>query len=263
MFMGPEQFTSSIDVEIATTPSRIISHDIEMTAARLSDLAPKIRDHKFLVSGGAGFIGSWFSDVAITMGGSIICVDNLIAGSQSNVDHLLANPRFEFHQADITTFQLIESVDYVVHMASIASPPLYQLFPLETLDSGVIGVRNLLAYASEHPVQSFLFTSTSEVYGNPPDEYIPTPETFNGNVSSYGPRSMYDESKRVGEAYCWAYAKEKNVPVRVARIFNTYGPRVDSSNTSQYGRALIKFIHQALQNEPITIYVDGQQTRSF
>lgn len=248
--------------------SDIVSKDLDQIALNLSEFAPKIRDKTFVISGGAGFLGSWFSDTAIRMGGKVICVDNLIAGSQKSISHLIPNPHFQFVEEDIAQFSIPDSADYIVHMASIASPPLYQKNPIEVLDSGLLGTRNVLEQARRKPYENIIFTSTSEVYGDPPDQLIPTPETYYGYVSSYGPRSMYDESKRAAEAYCWAYradaAKEGvDLPIRIARIFNTYGPRIDVDNTSQYSRALIKFVVQALRNEPITVYGDGKQTRSF
>jgi nucleoside-diphosphate-sugar epimerase len=135
--------------------------------------------------------------------------------------------------------------------------------PIETLDCNILGVRKLLELAKEQGVKGFLQMSTSEIYGNPPDGHVPTPETFHGHVNSFGVRSMYDEGKRAAEAYCYSYFKEHKVPVRIARTFNTYGPRLDSKETSQYGRALVKFIRQALDGAPITVYGDGAQTRSF
>lgn len=252
----------------AITNNEIINEDLDQIESNLSEFALKIEGKTFVISGGAGFLGSWFSDTAIRMGGKVICVDTLIASSQETISHLLPHPNFQFVQEDITTFRFPDNADYVVHMASIASPPLYQKDPIAVLDSGVLGTRNVLEQASEKPYEKIIFTSTSEVYGDPPDEQIPTPETYYGYVPSYGPRSMYDEAKRAGEAYCWAYRADSakkgvDLPIRIARIFNTYGPRIDIDNPSQYGRALIKFVTQALNDDPITVYGDGKQTRSF
>jgi len=146
-------------------------------------------------------------------------------------------------------------------MASIASPPLYQKYPLETLDANVIGTRNALEIARKNDVEGFLFSSTSEIYGDA--EVIPTSEEYWGNVNPIGPRSVYDEGKRVAETYCIAYFHKYSLPIRVARIFNTYGPRLDAKSTSQYGRVIAKFINQTLNNAPLTVYGDGSQTRSF
>ena len=149
-------------------------------------------------------------------------------------------------------------------MASIATPGIYQEYPVETLDTNLLGTRNMLELAKQKKVKGFLLTSTSEVYGNPEDKNIPTSEDYYGYVNSYGPRAMYDEAKRGAEAYCYSYfLKNPGLPIRIVRIFNTYGPRLDIESTSQYGRALIKFIWQAINNKPITIYSNGKQTRAF
>lgn len=241
----------------------IITKDLAEIKQRLSGFESLIKNKTFLVSGGAGFLGSWFCDTAVMFGGRVTCIDNLISSSFQNIRHLEKNPNFRFVNANITELTPHDKVDYVVHMASIASPPLTQKYPKETLDSGVIGTLKLLEFAKKHKVAKFLFTSTSEVYGNPPNNMVPTPEDYFGNVNSYGPRAIYDESKRAGEAYCFAYSSEWNVPVRIVRIFNTYGPRIDVKHPSQYGRVLIKFVYQALNNVPMTVYGDGSQTRSF
>ena len=253
--------THKTESAVPTRQSAIVAQDASAIKDRLQQFAPDIVGKTFVISGGAGFLGSWFCDVAITLGAKVICIDNLIASTKENIAHLMANPNFTFIEKDIAKVRVPDGADYVVHMASIASPPLYQMKPVETLNSAVLGSINLLDYAKRNRVAGYLLTSTSEVYGNPPAEQIPTPETYSGDVHSYGPRSMYDESKRVEEAYCFAY--RDHVPVRIARIFNTYGPRIDAHNPSQYGRVLIKFIHQALSSEPITVYDDGSRTRSF
>jgi UDP-glucuronate decarboxylase len=248
---------------------RVISNDLERISQNLGGLTDKLLGKKVLISGAAGFLGSWMAETALKSGSIVYAVDNLIASERKNIEHLENSPRFKFIEEDITRFQIPKGVNFILHMASIASPPLYQRYPVDTMDSGVLGTRQLLNYTKEHPVKGFLFTSTSEVYGNPPDQFIPTPEDYYGYVNSFGPRAMYDESKRAGEAYCFAYYADtqKNgdcpIPVRISRIFNTYGPRIDIQNPSLYGRALIKFVSQALNNEPITVYGDGQQTRSF
>ncbi|TRZ54036.1 NAD-dependent epimerase/dehydratase family protein [archaeon] len=241
----------------------IIVDDIKKTAAVLAALKPKIEGKTFLVTGGAGFIGSWFCDVAIEMGGKIICVDNLSSGSESNIKHLLANKNFAFFEKDVCSFSTNEKIDYIIHMAANASVPHYQKYPIESLDSNILGTRRMLELAKEKNAKGFLFTSTSEVYGNAPDHLIPTDENFYGCINSYGPRAMYDEGKRAAEAYCYSYFQKYKLPIRIARIFNTYGPRLDVKFSSSYGRALIKFVHQSLNNEPITVYGDGKQTRSF
>jgi len=241
--------------------SKIIMQDIQEITTRLKDFSRKIRNKKFLVTGGAGFLGSWFCDVVIAMGGEVVCVDNLSSGSKKNVKHLLNNPNFEFVKADVCEFQVREKFNYIIHMASLAAVDVYLKNPIKTLDANLLGTKNMLEIANKQRVKSFLFTSSSEIYGDA--GVIPTPETYPGNVKSYGPRSVYDEAKRAAEAYCYAYWKKHKVPIRIARIFNTFGPRLDVEHTSQYGRVIVKFIYQALNNKPVTVYGDGKQTRSF
>jgi UDP-glucuronate decarboxylase len=239
-----------------------MKEEIETIKLELEKYEDKIKEKTFLVSGGAGFIGSWFCESMISFGARVICVDNLSSGSMKNIEHLLNSKNFKLFKKDVCKFLTNKKIDYAVHMASIASPPLYQRHPIETLDVGYIGTKNMLNIAVKNKAH-FLFTSTSEVYGNPPDDKIPTKEDYYGYVNSFGERSMYDESKRVGESLVFAYAKTNpSLKFRVARIFNTYGPRLDQGQT-QYGRALVKFVHQAISNQPITVYGDGKQTRSF
>jgi nucleoside-diphosphate-sugar epimerase len=190
-------------------------------------------------------------------------VDNLISGSNTNIDHLSERGNFRFINEDVTKFSTDEKLDYIAHMASIASPLSYLAKPIETLDANVVGTRRMLELARENNVKSFLFTSTSEVYGNPGDANVPTPEDYYGYVNSFGPRAVYDEGKRCAEAYCLAYINKFNVPIRISRIFNTFGPRLDIKSKTQYGRVIVKFVLQALANQPLTVYGDGTQTRSF
>jgi len=241
----------------------IIEDDLKELNHNLSDLADKIEGRKFLVTGGAGFLGSWFCDVLDSFGADVTCVDNISSGSKKNIDHLVGKKNFHFINSGLMEFESDEKFDYIVHMASIATPPLYMKYPIETLDININGTRKLLEKARKDEVKGFLFMSTSEVYGNPPDDQIPTKETFHGVVNSFGPRCMYDEGKRAAEAYCYSYYHTYKTPVRITRTFNVYGPRLDVEGTSQYGRALIKFVYQAIHGQPITIYGDGKQTRSF
>ncbi len=241
----------------------MIENDIAEIKTALAGFGKTISGKKIIVTGGSGFLGSWMCDSLLALGGRVTCVDNMVSGFPKNVEHLKGDKNFRLLKADITTFKTKETFDYIIHMASVASPPLYQKIPIETLDAGVIGTKRMLDLAVSPSVKGFLFTSTSEIYGNPPDSMVPTPETYYGYVNSYGPRSMYDESKRCAEAYCYSYWKQKSVPVRIARIFNTYGPRLDAKSPGGYGRALVKFVYRALHNEPISMYGDGNQTRSF
>jgi len=242
--------------------SDIIEKDLETLTATLKEFESKIKGKAFLISGGSGFLGSWVCDVLNAFNAKIICVDNLSSGSKKNIDHLIGRSNFNFVETDICNFSLDEDVDYIVHMASIASPPVYQKHPIEALDANLVGTRRMLELAKDKKVKGFLFTSTSEVYGVVPDDKIPTSENFYGITNSFGPRCMYDEGKRGAEAYCYSYFKIFNLPIRIARIFNTYGPRLDTSSFS-YGRVIVRFINQALANDPITIYGTGMQTRSF
>jgi nucleoside-diphosphate-sugar epimerase len=212
---------------------------------------------RVLITGGAGFLGSHVCDALIGRGDEVVCLDNYITGARSNVEHLLGHERFSLAEHDIRSpFPLDAKVDIVLHLASPASPPAYLAAPIETLEVGSLGTRNALELAREHGAR-FLLASTSEVYGDP--EVSPQPETYRGSVSTTGPRSVYDESKRYAEALVMAYHRSYGLETRIVRIFNTYGPRLAPGD----GRALSNFIKQALQNVPLTVYGDGLQTRSF
>lgn len=214
---------------------------------------------RVLITGGAGFLGSWMCDFLVTQGAKVTCVDNLASGLKSNVEHLVKNKDFSFIVHDISQpTSLDESFDLVVHMASRASPFEFEKFPIEILKANTIGTLNALEIAKKDRAR-FLFTSTSEAYGNP--TVVPTPESYNGNVNPIGPRGCYDESKRAGEAFVMAYVKQFGLDARIARIFNTFGPRMRADDI--YGRAVPRFIEQALSGEPITVFGDGSQTRSF
>jgi len=212
---------------------------------------------RILLTGGAGFIGSNLSDLLIKEGHTIICMDNLITGKKDNIRHLLENPNFEFIEHDVTKYIDIDGkIDYVLHFASPASPVDYLKYPIKTLKVGSLGTHNALGVAKEHNVKFFL-ASTSEVYGDP--LINPQPETYWGNVNCIGPRGVYDEAKRFAEAITLAYHRSHGVDTKIVRIFNTYGPRMRNHD----GRAIPNFIDQALKNEPLTVYGDGLQTRSF
>jgi UDP-glucuronate decarboxylase len=235
----------------------LIDNDIQHLLDDTGDI--NFKDSTILITGGAGFIGSWLCDVLINKNARIICIDNLSSGLEANIAHLLPHDGFTFIKHDITEpFKCIEKIDLVLHLASRASPFEFEKFPLEILKSNTIGTCNTLEIARKNNAR-FLFTSTSETYGNP--SIVPTPESYYGNVNSIGVRGCYDESKRCGEAFAMAYKKQHNVDVRIARIFNTYGPRMRADGI--YGRVAPRFISQALNNKPITIFGDGEQTRSF
>jgi len=212
---------------------------------------------RVVVAGGAGFLGSHLCDALIARGDEVVCLDNYITGSAANVAHLVDNPAFSLIETDIVRSCDVDGpVDAVMNLASPASPKDFAAIPIEILDVGSIGTRNLLELAHANDA-TFFMASTSEVYGDP--LVHPQPETYWGNVNSIGPRSMYDEAKRFSEALTMAYHRSKGVDVKIVRIFNTYGPRMRPDD----GRAVSNFIVQALRGEPLTIYGDGQQTRSF
>ncbi|MEM2618744.1 MAG: UDP-glucuronic acid decarboxylase family protein [Candidatus Hadarchaeales archaeon] len=214
---------------------------------------------KVLVTGGAGFLGSWICDALIEQGANVTCVDNLSSGLKSNIAHLMKVKSFKFVKQDISQpISIRKSFDLVIHMASRASPFEFEKFPIEILTANTVGTLNALEIAKRSRAR-FVFASTSEVYGDP--QLIPTPETYNGNVNPIGPRGCYDESKRAGEAYVVAYKNQYGMDTRIARIFNTFGPRMRADGI--YGRVVPRFIKQALNNEPITVFGDGSQTRSF
>ena len=209
------------------------------------------------MSGAAGFIGSHFCDRLLAEGHTVVGVDNLITGSKRNLEHLRANPRFRFLEHDVTKpFETEGPLDGVLHLASLASPKDYLEHPIETLESGSTGTRNMLELARKYSAR-FLLTSTSECYGDP--QVHPQVESYWGNVNPVGLRSCYDESKRYAEALTMAYHRVHGVRTNIARIFNTYGPRMQLHD----GRVVPAFLDESLRGEPITVFGDGSQTRSF
>ncbi len=210
-----------------------------------------------MISGAAGFIGSHLCDRLLADGHTLLGMDNFITGQERNIAHLTGAPRFEFRKWDVTQPASVEgAVDAVIHAASLASPKDYMLHPIETLDVGSLGTRRMLDLAREHEAR-FLFTSTSECYGDP--SVTPQSEEYWGNVNPVGERSCYDESKRYGEALTMAYHREYGLRTTIARIFNTYGPRMKLDD----GRVVPAFIGQSLDHQPLTVFGDGSQTRSF
>lgn len=210
-----------------------------------------------VVTGGAGFVGSHLCDRLLDEGWEVVCVDSLLTGRTENLSSAIANDRFSLHEADITRGLDIDGpLDWVFHFASPASPRDYLEHPIETLEVGALGSLECLRLAQRKGAGVFL-ASTSEVYGDP--KVHPQPESYWGNVNPIGPRSVYDEGKRFAEAATMAYHRVHGLPVRIIRIFNTYGPRM----RRQDGRAVPAFIDQALRGEPITVHGDGSQTRSL
>jgi len=217
---------------------------------------------KILVAGGAGFIGSHLCEQLLKNNYLVVCVDNLLTGAEKNIENFKSHPNFCFINHDvIKPLTINEKIDAIFHMASPASPNhhsklSYHALPMETMLVNTIGTLELLKLAKKNNAK-FLFASTSEVYGDP--LINPQPEDYNGNCSTTGPRSVYDEAKRFGETITAHFWRKKNVNARIVRIFNTYGPRMLKSDM----RMIINFIHQALENKPITIFGDGTQTRSL
>lgn len=210
-----------------------------------------------VVTGGAGFLGSHLCEAMMDRGWQITCVDNLITGAEKNIQHLRNDSRFRFMRHDVSeSLNVGEPIDAVLHFASPASPDDYLKFPIETLQVGSFGTFHALELARKKNAR-FLMASTSECYGDP--ELSPQPETYWGRVNPVGPRSVYDEAKRFSEALTMAYRRKHSLETRIVRIFNTYGPRMRLND----GRALPNFLYQALSGQPITVYGDGTQTRSF
>jgi len=211
-----------------------------------------------LITGGAGFLGSHLCDFFLSLGHEVICMDNLIKGENiENIAHLIGNERFKFIKYDVTEYLYVEGrVDHILHFASLASPKDYLDYPIQTLKVGSLGTHKALGLAKEKKAR-FLLASTSEVYGDPKEH--PQSESYPGNVDTIAPRGVYDEAKRFAEAITMAYHRTHGLETRIARIFNTYGPRMRLDD----GRALPNFMVQALKGEDITIYGDGSQTRSF
>lgn len=211
--------------------------------------------NRVLVSGGAGFLGSHLCERLLNEGNYVICMDNLFTGSKDNIEHLMRNPDFEFICHDVTE-PIYVDVDRIYNLACPASPPHYQYDPIKTAKTSVYGAINMLGLA-KHCNARILQASTSEVYGDP--LVHPQPESYRGNVNTIGIRSCYDEGKRMAETLFFDYHRQHDVDIKVIRIFNTYGPRMNP----QDGRVVSNFIVQALKGEDITIYGDGTQTRSF
>ena len=238
-----------------------IQDDIETIIDSLSNEGVVFKDQTILVTGGAGFLGSWICDVLFGLKGKVLCLDNLSSGRIANIENLLDSEKFRYIEHDISKpIFFDENIDILLHFASRASPLEFSKFPIQILKANTLGTWISLGIAKEHNAR-FVLASTSEVYGDPDPKFIPTPETYFGNVNPNGVRSCYDESKRVAEAFTAAYRIQHGLDTRIVRIHNTYGPRMRSGDV--YGRVVTRFIDQALRGMPLTIFGDGHQTRSF
>jgi dTDP-glucose 4,6-dehydratase len=215
------------------------------------------RIRRVLVTGGAGFIGSHLCDRLLLMGCEVRVFDNLLTGRMDNIEHLLGHPRFSFEHYDVTNYLYVSGeLDAILHFASPASPADFERLPIQIMKVGSLGTHKVLGLAKAKQAR-VLIASTSECYGDP--EVNPQPETYWGNVNPIGIRGVYDEAKRFAEAMTMAYNRHHGVDVRIVRIFNTFGPRMQVHD----GRAIPNFFYQAIRNEPITVFGDGSQTRSF
>lgn len=224
-----------------------------VSAGRLGN---ELAGYRVVVTGGAGFVGSWVCERLLELGAEVVCVDNFVTGSRDNISHL-GSVRFQLLEQDVCEgLDVAEEVDWILHLASPASPLHYLRLPIETLRVGSLGTMAALDFAESKNAR-FLLASTSEVYGDPLEH--PQSETYWGNVNPIGPRSVYDESKRFAEALTMAYRNDRGVDTSIVRIFNTYGPRMQLND----GRAMPAFVSQALSGQPLTVAGDGSQTRSL
>jgi nucleoside-diphosphate-sugar epimerase len=244
--------------------SKIITEDIEQLADSIRGLSPQWEGKTILLTGAGGFLGrylvglfKYLNENVLKQKLNAILLDNFVTGDEEWLEsdqHLT----FKKHNV-IEPFQIDQPIDYIMHAAGIASPVYYTKFPIETMDVGTIGTRNMLELAREKKVKSFLFFSSSEVYGDPDPKHVPTSESYNGNVSISGPRSCYDESKRFGEVMCLAFWYSHKIPVKIIRPFNVYGPGIRAADY----RILSNFIEHALEHKPLPVHGDGRNTRTF
>lgn len=247
--------------------TRIEAEDVATVCSQAEAGLRRLAGTTVLVAGGAGFLPSYLVDALAYANRElldepcrILCLDNMVTGVGARLAHLTDRPDVAFIHHDLVyPFDPAERIDHIVHAASIASPTWYRRHPLETIDVNVGGTRHLLELARQQDVRSMLYLSSSEIYGDPPRDKVPTAEGYWGHVSCTGPRACYDESKRLAETLCATYQRLHELPVKVARPFNVYGPRLRLDD----GRVIPDFMRDALDGEPVTLYSDGQVTRSF
>jgi UDP-glucuronate decarboxylase len=227
----------------------------------VKDFDNEFQNLNILVTGGAGFLGSWLCDILVRLNANVVCLDNLSSGLIENISHLMEKDNFAFINHDISTPYFPNcNMDLIFHFASRASPFDFKKYPIQILKANTLGTWVALGITKKYHA-TLLYASTSEIYGNPENENVPTSENYYGKVNPIGPRSCYDESKRAGEAFTMAYFLQHNLNIRIVRIFNTYGPRMPPDTI--FGRVIPNFIAQALSGKDITIFGDGKQTRSF
>ena len=245
----------------------IVKEDISIIADSIKKDAKKLEHKTLIVSGGAGFIGSYIlatiqelNNKYLSKPCKVISIDNFITGRKRRIVEEIKSDNFTFIEADVTKpLDIKGKVDYIIHAAGLASPVYYQKYPLETIESAIYGVRNLLELAKLKKIKSFLYFSSSEIYGDPDPKFIPTPEIYRGNVSAIGPRSCYDESKRLGETICMVFYDKFKIPVKIVRPFNVYGPGMLPNDY----RVVPMFISSALNGKPLPVHDKGNQTRTF
>lgn len=255
------------NMNMPAAPSSVVQDDLDAICAAAEAPLRALEGKTVLVAGGAGFVPSYVVDALARANDRLLAtpcrvlsLDNLLTGTRSRLAHLEGRPDVKLVEHDVTApLELGEPVHAVVHGASVASPVWYRKHPLETIDVNVTGTRRLLDLAREHEVESFVYLSSSEIYGDPPAEWLPTSEDYRGNVAATGPRAPYDESKRLAETLCMTYFRLFEVPVKIVRPFNVYGPRLRLDD----GRVVPDFLSDALAGRPITLFSDGRATRSF
>lgn len=247
--------------------SKITTQDLNTIISNLKNEAKALEDKTILISGGSGFIGSYINAVLyllnkkiLTKKCKVISIDNYITGSRKNFLLDIKNKNFQFINGDIRLPVITsEKVDYIIHAAGLASPYYYKKYPLETIESAILGAKNLLELSRVTKPESFLFFSSSEIYGDPDPEFVPTPETYAGHVSSVGPRACYDESKRLTETLCMTYHQIYGIPVKIVRPFNIYGPGMKHIDY----RVIPTFIYNGLRGKDLPVHDKGIQTRTF
>ncbi len=245
----------------------IIDEDISAILQEIDDVSLNLSGKTILIAGGAGFLGSYLittidrlNKKVLPKQCTVISLDNYITGRKRNILKTVDRKWIHFKKADITKpHKISEKIDYIIHAAGLASPTYYQKYPIETIESAIYGAKNLLSLSVDKKVKGYLFFSSSEIYGDPDPAHIPTPETYRGNVSPTGPRSCYDESKRVGETLSMTYYRLYNTPVKIVRPFNVYGPGMLIDDY----RVVPSFIARSLSGKPLFVHGQGKQTRTF